>query len=131
MGIMGGEGSGRPKGTSSTSKYIKEILSDGRPHHGYEIYKYVKERAKDAWYAKNPTYSSVIQLLRVMRYIGLVRRLTEEEVNRLGLDTTPDISHKGGNTERLHKRTYFVIVEDKRGDKAWNNPQGWLYGAGV
>lgn len=122
---MGGKGSGRQKGSSSSSRWIKEILSDGKPHYGFEIYKHVKEMAKDGRYAKDPTYSSVLQMLRVLRYLGLVYKLTDEEVRSLMLNVTPALPSKGGGSiKELHERGYFKINLHRIGDKGWDNPQG-------
>jgi len=124
---MGGKGSGRPKGSSSTSKWIRDILSDGKPHYGFEIYTHVKEKSQDTWYAKNPTYSSVVHLLRGLRYLGLIFKLTVEEVRSLGLDITPDYPNKGGGSIKgLHARTYFKINPNRKGDKEWENPDAYF-----
>ena len=111
-------------GTPSTSKFIKNLLLDGAPHHGFEIYSYVREKAKaGVQYMKHPTYRSILQMLRVLRYLGLVEKMTRDEAKARGLRLEPEKSFKGGDPTSLAKRVYFVIVEGEVGSEAWRNPQ--------
>lgn len=96
----------------STSKLIREALAGG-PKCVWEVYKYVKNAPTH--YKRRVTYRSIYNMLYVLRALGLVRRMSRQEAERLGLRPRGN-----GRINPRYARTYYELADVE--SKAWENP---------
>jgi len=82
---------------------ILEILEEGEPIHPYGVYSEIREG-----YQRKVAYSTCRRVLRELLEEGRVRRLSNREVEDLGLQVTSGPSGRSGWKPPFH-RSYYQI----------------------
>lgn len=92
---------------STTGKWIKEYLKDGRADYLNNMYRKYKEFIEDETNNKPLTYQSFTRYARELRKLGLIEETDTERPT---------------NTNLKHDRKYHRAVKERLGDPRWNAP---------
>lgn len=82
---------------------VLDIFQEGEPMHPYGVYKEIRER-----YHRKVAYSTCRRVLGELREEGRVRRLSDKEVDYMGLQVTPSPSGRSGWKPPI-PRSYYQI----------------------
>ena len=84
---------------------VLDVLHEGEPMHPYGVCREIRER-----YHRKVAYSTCRRILRELLEEGRVRRLSDREVQDLGLQVTPSPSGRSGWRPPI-PRSYYRINE--------------------
>ncbi|RSN71642.1 hypothetical protein [Candidatus Methanodesulfokora washburnensis] len=108
-----------------TGEWVRRYLMFNGPSSVYEMFNEYKQyilAAKEAGYLKKtrkmPTFSSFAHFIYKLRKAGFIRKLTDDEMRKMGIDQTPLMR---GGSPSYFPRSYVTITPLGMRADSWLN----------